>query len=505
MKRIVLLGCLIAVILMGSCNKKKFDYSQLESVHSEGQWKIPIGEISLTLESVLNQWAENDLVSADENGDLQISYRYAMDTVVIGSDFMTFGDFTNSVSMVLDNPYPYELEEPIDDVIHVEQVVSLDSDVLRLLSAKVRSGQFGFLMESTLGRIQKIIVKSPNIINVDGTLFERELLLDGVTLVDMAGVSLDAHEVNTLYFYYDIYYQAYDYTDPHISFDGTIDIRDLKIQELSGWLGPYPYSFRVDTSFTLPFANVDGAMEFADSRLTLSDRNTFNMTVDLRIDTAMVYGDDGALFNIFDSYPLNYSVDYTPYYTTFLDEHLNIDLNSDFNSILVSGELTLNPEGYGHEVTLTDTATIGFVAEGVLPIKLNIPDVTYNDTVDVNISDVEAPEIIKEVLLYLTFESEIPLNLMAQLYTTDEETGRVTDSLFVQPKEIKGSFDGTSKTTELTAYITNELLNHLLNTKHLVMRFNVNTEEQEVVLNMEDKIHLSLKADVFYDGDVDLR
>ena len=151
-------------------------------------------------------------------------------------------------------------------------------------------------------------------------------------------------------------------------------------------------------------------------------------------------------------------------------------------------------------VTLCDTATIGLNIDGVLPISFKIPEVTYEDTLDLDVSGISAPELIKEVLLHADFASELPFNFKAQLLTMED--GVTTDSLFVTPPIIQGSFDGGRAITNTEIPITHQKLDHLMNANHMLLRLGVDTEQNQVTLNLKDKLSLTLRADVVYDGDI---
>ena len=182
----------------------------------------------------------------------------------------------------------------------------------------------------------------------------------------------------------------------------------------------------------------------------------------------------------------------------FFSQNFDLDLNSDFHSFLVSGECVFNPAE--EMVTLCDTATIGLNIDGVLPISFKIPEVTYEDTLDLDVSGISAPELIKEVLLHADFASELPFNFKAQLLTMED--GVTTDSLFVTPPIIQGSFDGGRAITNTEIPITHQKLDHLMNANHMLLRLGVDTEQNQVTLNLKDKLSLTLRADVVYDGDI---
>ena len=498
MKRLLFfVACFSAFFLLSSCEDDRFDFSELDSVIMSGQWNVPLGTKDLSFEMFLEQLAENEYVSFDSVGNLQLSYSYLMDTVVMGSDFMGLNTIHSDVTASLENPYPYVLEEPIQDTLHVEQPLTLESDFVFLKSAKIRSGSFAIFVETDVERVSKIIVRSPNLFDANNHPVQSELVL-GDNVFDVSGFHIVSPEGNTITLIYDICYEAFDYTGPNFVFNGVIDVQDLKIQEVSGYVTDFVTHFRVDTTFEMPVDQIEGDITFADARLTISDRNSFQMSAVLRVDTAMLFGDNVAPWNIFPEYPVMAQIHYTPHYEPLFSQNFVLNLNSEFNSVLLAGDVVLNPSG--EEVTISDTATIGLFAEAVVPIVFNIPDVTYEDTLDIDVSGIEAPELITEVLLHVDFESQLPFNFKAQMLTL--EGGVATDSLFVTPPEIKGSFDGVSVPTQTRVLITHERLNHVMSADGLLLRLGVNTENYNVSLNLEDMLRVTLRADIHYDGDL---
>lgn len=507
MKKTMIMGLALAfaALLTCSCNKNRFDLSQMDSVEASGQWKLPIGSARITLDRVMGQFAQNSMVSYDENGHLQLSYHFTMDPVLKGSDFMHYRDLNFDFSFQLDNPYPYQLEEPYMDSLVFDQEIELVSDAFRLNTATIRSGTFVFHVTSDLVDIDEIVIRSNSVRDADGSPFERSIKSDSDSEIDMAGAYFEAYEEDMLKFTYVIHYLAYDFTEPEIHFDSRIGLRDICIQELGGYLDSYPTRFVVDESFNLPFENVSGMMHFVDTRLMIKQRNSFDVAAKIRIDTALLSGGPSRPAMIFDEYPVNIQVGYSPTYTNAFDDRISIGLSTDYDRVYVSGDFILNPDGFAQNVTLYDTASMGLSAEGVLPMKFNIPGVVYSDTLDLNLSSFNAPELIKEVILGVIFQSELPFNLRAQLYTLDSLTGRVSDSLFTTDHFINGSFTDEATRTESEISITHERLAHLMAANKMLVRLGVDTDNKDVYLDLDDAIGLTLKADVIYDGEMKLK
>ncbi len=496
------LALTIAVLLTCSCNKNRFDFSQLDSVEASGQWKLPIGSARVTLNKVMGQFTQNSMVSYDADGHLQISYRYAMDTVVKGSTFMRYDDMQFPFSFELDNPTPFVLDEPVEDTLSFDQFIELDSDVMSLKAAKIRSGAFVFNISTDLGEIEEIVVTSPTVYDADGTPFEHKLSPDNEYVLDLAGARFEADQDNSLKFHYLVRYMAFDFTEPEIHFDSHIGVRQLCVQELTGSLSSYPTRFVVDEPFNLPLDNVSGELRFVDTRLSIMQRNSFELAALIRIDTAMISGGQAKPTMIFDDYPVVVDVHHSPTYSHAFDKTLNLALNTEHDSLYVSGEFILNPDGFDNVMTLYDTASLGLAAEGVIPMRFNVPSVVYMDTLDLNLSSINTPDILKEVLLNVAFDSELPFNLKAQLYTLDATTGMVTDSLFTNEHFINGSFTDASVRTETTISVTHQKLTNLMNANKLFMRFGVDTDGKDVYLDLNDALGVTLKADIIYDGDL---
>lgn len=499
MKRLFLLLMMVSVLFL-SCNKNRFDYTYLDSVESQGSWCLPIASVHTTLGDVLDQLEDNDMVAYQPDGTIMINYSYALEDVLKGSDIMKYDNFDYEYQTSVDNPYPITVPALIDTTIKFDQTLVLNSETAHLHRATIRSGVFSFLLQSNVGLAESIVISSSNIKNADGTDFSINLTLGEQKTIDLSGLRLETAVENTLNFSYDAHLVLTGFAEPTFDFAAEIHVTDIEIEELSGWVNAFTIPFGFDTTFTLPLANLEGDLALVNSHLIIQADNTFAMGARVQIDTARLYG-DGLSTNLFTHYPVYADVQALSQ-SVALDETLALNLNTNLNAVQTSGSVILNPNGLDEMVTILNTSTIGLTIDGRIPVSFSSNNVCYMDTLDIDLGEIESPEMISLVELFLDFESGLPFNMMAQLYAYDSSTGQITETIFDDPFSVAGSFDGTPTTSHVDLRITQEKFQSVVNADQLIMRYSLNTDNKEVSLNLDDDLSVEIKLKVNYDGEI---
>lgn len=486
------------LLLMPSCNKNRFDYNHLDTIEGSGQWKFPIGSIHKTLGDVMGQLNDNQLISYDENGNLQVAYHFGMDNIINGASFMSLPTMTYDAHFETVNPCPYQLPYPIDTSARFEQEIKLNPDGVRLEMAKIKTGIIEFHLVSNLGNFQDIILRSDNLKYADGSSWEEKLNISGDDSIDLSGVTLEVGEDSTLNFSYEVHYQMYNVLDSLLVMDAKVELADLKLRQLSGYIDTYENSFSFDTAFSLPLDKVSGHLKLVDAMLQIQTKNTFDLYANLQLDEAQIYGGGIAPSMIFGEYPVVVQVKPSEDYTFALNETFTLDFDTRYDAIRLGGKMVFNPAGAEQLVSIFDTSTMGIAFDAKIPMKLNVPGVNYLDTMDFHITDIETPEQIKEVLLNLAVNSELPFDLQAQLFTFDSKAGKITDSLMTNTASIAGSFDGKPAKSVAEISVTQNRLQNLMKADKLIMRFGLDTDNHDVLLNLDNGLDVTLKADLFY-------
>ena len=226
---------------------------------------------------------------------------------------------------------------------------------------------------------------------------------------------------------------------------------------------------------------------------------------ELQINQAEFYGGGVAPSPIFNHYPYVLEVvPSTEYVNVLPDETIDLTVDTRFDAVRVAAVLDFNPTHVDRLVTINESSSLDMQVDATVPMRFNVPGVYYTDTLDLSLSDITAPDLVKEILLTILFDSEIPFNLSGQLYTLNSNSGHVTDSLLTHAMHLNGSFDGNKVRTTAEISLTHDRLAHLLAADKLIIRFGVDTDNKDVVLNLDNGIGLTLKADVIYGGSVDV-
>lgn len=508
MRKRVFFGAVLALvaILMLSCNKNRFDFDQLETVEGSGQWKLPIGSVSTTLGDVLNQFGENDLITYDENGNLQISYSFQLNDIIKGSSFLTLGTLNFKDSMAVVNPIPgIDPSVIIDTTVYFQQVLVINADSAAIESAVIKTCTMVTTFQGNMLSVKHADISSPDIF-VDGdTLFTTDLVKD------LAGATFRLHNEageadSTLIINYKLDLELYGNEEPQYKLLALVGLNDLRLQELKGYIDHFTYDFSLDTAFSLPLGNVDGQLSLVGAQINIKEKNTFEgLYAKLQLQQAELYGGNTEPSSIFDC-PYELNIVPANNYVDITDGGLTVDfgVNSQYNGVRFQGIVDFNPNGAEQLITFHDTSSLSLGIDAYIPMQFNVPGVTYIDTLDLNLGDITAPSLVKEIDLSVLFDSQIPFDLNAQFYTYKSQTGQITGELLNDELHVKGSYDGNTVKSEGKMILTNELLQRLLDADKLIMQFGVNTDNHDVILNLDNGLGVTLKADVIYGGSVDI-
>lgn len=540
MKRLVLVGTVMVLtaMLMFSCYKDRYNYENLESVHASGQWKLPIGTASVTLEQVMEQLTASSQVEyvnivTGENGDFYVSFRNkfeAFNASQIWSVLNNYANFRLVLPPIENNLAGMQIPDsllPLSESIYCHQEVILNElnnnteAHVSIEKLHIKSCVLSLLVEGNLANITSVVVSSPDIHKESDPSDTLTLVFDNNTgfsssLADYVFNVRDYSDMEEPYLRmnYVVNYDFYGSDEPQYNLTLTLGFRDIVIGELSGYVDRYIYEFDTDTAFSLPLGNLSGELSLLDAKLRIDEVSTFRgLVARLEIDKAQLHGEEGGpTFDLFDG-PHFFEVNEH----SLIEETLDFTYNTEFNAVHLAGVLDLNPEGFNRLISIYDTSSVVVDVDAMVPFKFNSAGVTYSDTINFSLpsdmtssySEMEPAKIIKEVKLHINVDSRLPINLSAQLYTIDATTGQVSDALLPAVEQIKGKFDDLDVnpkpvTTSFVISITQDKLDHFMKANRIKMDFGLDTNSQDIVLNSRQGLGITLKIDVIYEGDINL-
>lgn len=500
----LLLTTLVFALFVVSCKKDHYDVSNLHGVNAEGEVLAPLASASFSVKDLMERFGLLDLLYWSADGDLALHFTQQMDSILEGSEILKFNDLDYEEQYTYSNPYPATQPPYLDTVLSFERTITFDSEHVFVREGFIKSGHLEFNMESNAGNVQHVVLHSSNFKNAAG----HDLVLDtpihdNIFVIDLSGLHYVAEEANTLTFDCEVTVGAQVTAEPELYVNYNIKGHDLAFREIQGFVESYSSRDRVDTVFTLFPGLIDGQLGLEDVRLTLTERNTFPMGTRFFVDTLTLWSKENAPISILQPLPLPIEMPPAMQYEEALNRVVNFRISADGGHFLASGDFIVNPENVTDMVTLVDTNRIDLCADVEIPFSFKVGDVKYVDTVNMDVANLEMPELIKELTLELTFNSVLPFHLDASFYMFNSETGMVTDTLLGESKVIKASFDGKPATTEVTLVVDEDRVENVLHSNRIIMSYELDTEDHNLHLNLNQKLDLSVKGRAKYKGDVD--
>lgn len=490
-------------LLMTACKKGHYDVNNVSGINAEGEVLLPIASASYTMKEMMERFEIDSLITFTDEGNMSYGFFYDYEDAISGGELLYFKDWNYDAHFAIANPFPGVLPEPIDTVLTMSQTVTFETDHIRVMSALMKSGHFEFNLESNVANLGQVVVTSHDIKDANGRdlrfVYKQQT---GQTGFDLAGMRYQTSEANTLTLNYEFHVVVHEFNEPAIEIDAQIEATDLLISEMRGYVDLYESRNRIDTTFSLFSSNFSGGLEINGATMRVSERNTFELDASLMVDTAVVFGEGVAPYSIFDPMPISIDL---PSQTTFAEVFrcpLNGRLNATGGHAIASSLFTVNPSGWSEQVIVYDTCSVDVHIDVDIPFAFTIDHVSYVDTVNMRLSDLEMPELIEQLAIELTFNSTLPIDLYGQFYMYDSQTDCVTDTLLANQKLIGASFDGRPTTITLSLEVTEDRIENVLHSDRIIMRYELDTEAQDVTLKSNQRLDLYVKARAKYDGTI---
>ena len=520
MKRLLFVGFAVAlaVMLMPSCNKNRFDLNHVETVEAHGEWLLPVGNARITLGQILEQLGDNEMISTfvshDSDNNIRIRYKTPSQRLLSGTMIQNMISYqkVKTTFRIKDIP-PGLTIEPISGVYKdtVEIPLYADSAGVELIKIK-EGGLFLSVTSPNLGVVDQIVITSPNIVDANGNMLVCDFNSFNENTVDMTGATFNMRnpetgELEKMKLVIEIHFTLSGELESEYEVRFEAGFKNLKIQEVRGFVNSFVLDLDLAESFQLPLENIggDGQLDLRDVKLQLQERSTFeNLQVTLQVDEAELFGGGQEPFNLFDG-PREFRVIPSTTFVDVVNETMDLHLNVKYDSVRVSSKVIFDSYVPNQPIIISENSFLDFMVDAIVPLKFNASKVTYSDTIESPLKDL--PESLKldmltDLNLSLLVGSELPFNISADLYAYDSNEGRVVDTL-AKDLHINGSFDGTPTETSFVVNLVKELtdarLNNLKKADKVLMSLGIDTDGHEAVLNLDNAVSVTIKADASYD------
>lgn len=501
--RFIVVLCL-AMAMLPSCKKGHYDVSNVNGVGLEGEMLLPVANKSFTMMDMMERFHIDSLIACSESGELSYNYYFEDENAVDGNKLLRFKDLNHTEHYAFDNPYLWGMPPITDTMLCFQKTIVFESEHIGVFEAVMKSGSLEFQMESNVGNLKHVVLRSPNIRDSQGNDFVLDAQVQANTFgFDLTGLHYLSDTLNALTFSYELYCYFFPTNDPELFADIKIVGRDVAMSSMRGYVEAYGSRNSVDTLFSLFPGNLEGLLEVEGVSMRLSERNSFPMDARLVIDTALVMGEGLEPYSILEPLPLVVDLPSQKAFGEVFNRSLHGRINACGGRAYASSDFIVNSEGLNDVFTVFDTCNVDIRVDVEIPFDFKVDDVQYIDTVNLQLSELNMPDLIERLTLELTFNSTLPMNLNGRFYMYNTENDEITDELLPNSRLIQASFDGQPTTTTVSVDITEERVENVLRSDRIIMAYELDTEARNVKLNSNQKLSLFVKAKVKYDGVVE--
>lgn len=508
-KNLLIISSLTLVCLLiafEACKKERLNFENLTTIEGSGEWSIPIVSSNTNITKILSQLDSSGYIAIQEDGSLRFAYSLSQPQLIKASDLMCFNDEIYETNFEIDNPYPYPLPVPITiDFPPLEQSFSLESDVLEARNAIIKSGNIHLEFSQNIGQIDRILITTDNIKDVNGDDLRIEML-DGMLSANLnvAGYRFVSNQENAISLSITITATIEGSTVPNYSVDSKIEVNNFCLKQAECLVTDYSIPFFQDTSFNLFNYNYAGDITIFEPKLFVNTNNHFDLEGSFFIDTAAFTGPD-VVASLLLNGPTTISIP-SGIFDQEVPEVKDIYFNTKYNAFKVLGEITLNPGGFSSGVVSIDEEdALDVNVSTEVPFDFMIGYAYYRDSFDFELDEIVKTDLLEEVSFQVRFTNDIPINLDMQIYSYNSLTNQITDSLFDSDQFFQGAFDGQPIVNDpVYSTFTYDDIQKLLDADKLILQIQLDTNDpsvQEYVsLTAEQFLALAISVRLKYDG-----
>lgn len=444
--KINLLILLFGILLM-SCDKHPYNFSHLTTVETSGSWGVPLAEVKYSISDILGKLDTIRNLQVGEDGGMRFLYESEFDNIIKASDYMHFAhvhhqetqDFNGvslpsipGITVQLPHNMPVRL---MNDNVLVDYAV-IKSGHLRFMVTHNLPGNFTIIFTCQEIRTPQGVPFAIQYDSVSGYSFQRDY--------DIAQYAISPGDSNTLNFNVEVRYTSGEAPLPEtINFQYTVDVDTIVLRQMRGKIAPLSMNF--DKSFALDFnaSNFGGDFTLCDPTVTIYNINSFPFSGECLVNDVSFSGQGIDSSSLLTSTPTIVNIPISPiqYAQQEVPHISNIHFYTHYTSLNVDGKAVFNPLGFdAGTIFLTEDASISLKVSVMIPLRVNLNNVSYRDTF--NMKQTNLPDInsIQDMLLRVDFVNDLPLEVSTQIYFYDSQTHSIVDSVLLVPQILQGAY-----------------------------------------------------------------
>ncbi|MFO7940410.1 MAG: hypothetical protein R6U66_11755 [Bacteroidales bacterium] len=457
------LGVLLISSLLTACMQEEFEFDKLsDEMEFEVGAFAPVAKGSLSLDDLISEVDSTGVLTADEEGLIYLSYQDSLASFM-ATDIIDIPDQQfDEVVVESDADVPPYVDW--GDSIVVERTKSLTwmySQNERIDSIELYAGSFRFEVSSSFNHTGYVELYSSSVTK-EGEPYREKIQISSesgtfsdIQVFDLSGYtfSLDT-ETSTGDSELNLEFRVVLYNSGNgISSGDRIDIAtdftNLEFESIYGYVGNYQLAGE-SGEFEIDFFDnsLEGDIFFEAPEVNFHIGNGYGVPVEVSIDQFEGRKEDAAPTNlVFDAGVNPFSVAYPDKSQEGEIVKDTISLNRSNTSI--SDFLNYKPEVIAYQVSAAsnpenDPEVYNFAhrdsrldvdVEFVLPLWFSASNFSLQDTIDMDLTDIDNYESIDELGFRLAVENELPAQVQMQVIFLDANY-QPLDQLFLSGEEV---------------------------------------------------------------------
>lgn len=467
----------LSVMLFTACEKHAYDFSRLAGVNEASEWGVPLLNATYSIEDIVNRFENNSVLQTNENDVLTIVYPAEFDSIVSAEEFMQFDNMSQEGSFAFSLGDLYSLRS--DFTISFSDSLDLRNPYFLLQQGVLQQGSAQFLFTHPFETAGTLRITSPHLLDPSGLPMTTTIQLSPGSCsanLDLAGYTVRPSSENHIAIDVQLDFSLSGTLPPNIVITYQYSISNFKILEADViQVNPIQMDYSQITPIKINKGNFDGNFIVYDPIIKLSVLNSFGTSARCNLETAQFTGENLPPVNLLSA-PLSIEIPNAP--THFQETEMlaipSIHFYMNYSELTFGGNMRIEPSN--EVIHITRDASVSLKLSVEVPLRIDLNNVSYTDTVAMTPLNIEDENLIDELALKVAFEHTLPLEIAAQIYFCDASCTPI-DSLFDEPYLMPAAYTDmpVSAPPIWVKKSGNENIKKILNSEHIIIKTGLNT------------------------------